>query len=740
MDEEKTVLTGTVERVIYENETSGYIVFEVWTEDDDLVPVTGEFGHVSVGEGVQLQGRYVEHSRYGQQFKAEECQVSLPQTERAILAYLSSGALPHIGPATAKKLVKAYGAETLDVIADEPEKLTALRGISDEKAREISAAFRQMSGVREAILWMDRFGISASKASEAYKHFGGFMIERLSENPYLICCDPLNMRFSKADEMAAALAIDPESNIRVEAALDYAMRHNANNGHTCVRWGQLITAVTRFIRVEAPTVEKCLIGRVEDNELMSVEIEGDTYVYLPDMLYAEQDIAIRLAELAHYPAPQPRNLNRSIDALEIGQGFRYDTLQRQAIEMALQKNIMVLTGGPGTGKTTTLNAILALFESQADRVALCAPTGRAAKRLSELTGHKASTIHRLLEVDHSQGDSSTMHFLHNEKNLLKCDVVVLDEMSMVDVKLFQSLLSALKQGCRMVLVGDTDQLPSVGPGNILGEVIKSGVIPTVCLNHIFRQAHQSLIVENAHRIIAGEPLRSGGKEDDFFLLRSCGQAAQQLVCDLVFSRLPRSYGFDPIRDIQVLTPTKMGPIGTADLNPRLQQLLNPPHPGKNQLPTGGRIFREGDKVMQVKNDYDIPFERVGGEAGAGAFNGDMGIITEVLPDQGVVKVQMDDRIVTYSGDTLQELEIAYAITVHKSQGGEFPAVVLPVSDVSERLLYRNLLYTGVTRARQLCVMVGTLDIVDRMIHNVRQNMRYSGLSTMLISEAEKYLR
>ena len=391
----------------------------------------------------------------------------------------------------------------------------------------------------------------------------------------------------------------------------------------------------------------------------------------------------------------------------------------------------MLTGGPGTGKTTTVNAILQLLEDQAERVALCAPTGRAAKRLSELTGRKASTIHRLLEVDYTGG---VVSFIHNDKNLLKCDVVILDEMSMVDVKLFQALIAALRYSCRIIMVGDADQLPSVGPGNILGEIIRSGLVPTVCLNEIFRQAKRSLIVENAHHIISGEPLQKGGKTDDFFFLESDGDAAQRLVCDLVTTRLPRSYGFDPIRDIQVLCPTKLGPTGTQALNVELQNLLNPEQTGKPQLQSAARVFRVGDKVMQVRNNYEIIWNRIGGEQGVGAYNGDIGIVESINTRDRSMVVRMDDKRLVYPAENLGELEIAYAITVHKSQGSEFPAVILPVAQVPPRLCYRNLFYTGVTRARKLCIVAGRRDVVNRMMGNIRQNLRYSGLAYLLQAE------
>ena len=443
---------------------------------------------------------------------------------------------------------------------------------------------------------------------------------------------------------------------------------------------------------------------------------------------AEQDIADRLAMLTRRGKQTARNLDKNIQILELAQGFAYAPLQKEAIRKAMTENCLVLTGGPGTGKTTTVNAILQLLENEAERVALCAPTGRAAKRLSELTGRKASTIHRLLEVDYTGG---VVSFIHNDKNLLKCDVVILDEMSMVDVKLFQALIAALRYSCRIIMVGDADQLPSVGPGNILGETIRSGLVPTVCLNEIFRQAAQSLIVENAHHIISGEPLKKGGKTDDFFFLEADGDAAQKLVCDLVTTRLPRSYQFDPVKDIQVLCPTKLGPTGTQALNAELQAMLNPPKKGKPELQSAARVFRVGDKVMQVRNNYEITWQRIGGEQGVGAYNGDIGIVESIDVRSRSMVVRMDDRRLVYPAENLNELEIAYAITVHKSQGSEFPAVILPAAQVPPRLCYRNLFYTGVTRGRKLCIVVGRRDVVNRMMSNIRQNLRYSGLAALL---------
>ena len=722
-------LEGVVEHMIYENPETGYAVFEVDAQGTDIV-VAGNVGSVDNGMSVVVYGHMTTHPNYGEQFRAETCEASLPQDTAATLSYLSSGALPYIGPSTAKKIVAKFGDDTLTVIAESPQQLCAIRGITPDKAEAISKEFKRMYGVREVVAWAAGFGLSAQNAVELYRSFGTRAVTILQDNPYLLCGDPLNLKFSQVDAIAARLRFELDDRLRVGAGLLYAMRHNAGNGHTCLPRAKLLESTARFLRLEPDRVEEGLEGLLASDELRARTFDGTEYIYLPDLLTAEEDIAARLRELASYPTEPPKTLDSDIRVLEFAQGVTYAPLQKDAIRLALSSRIMVLTGGPGTGKTTTVNAILSLYEASYDQVSLCAPTGRAAKRLSELTGHKASTIHRLLEVDYTSG---TLRFIHNAKNLLKCDVVILDEVSMVDVKLFQALLAALRPSCRIVLVGDADQLPSVGPGNILGEILRAGTLPTVRLNQVFRQAGQSLIVRNAHRIVNGQMPQKGGRDDDFFMIESMGLACQRLVCDLVATRLPQAYGFDPVRDIQVLCPTKMGPTGSVELNRRLQELLNPPGPGKPQIGSsdGGRVLRLGDKVMQIKNDYDITYERNGAEAGVGAYNGDMGIVTAVDTENRTVTVQMDDRRYTYMADQLSELEPAYAVTVHKSQGSEFPAVVLPAADVPARLCYRNLLYTGVTRARRLCVLVGSSRTERTMVDNVRQNLRFSGLRYFL---------
>ena len=729
MEQELERLEGTVEDIIYLNEDNGYTVFEV-SGGGVVTVVCGVVGELHAGESVVCRGRYENHATYGRQFHAQECETDMPKDLEAVYAFLASRSLPYIGARTADKIIDKFGAAALEVIANDPAQLTLIPGISADKADRIQQEFKRMFGMRELIAYLAQFEISPRRAMEVFRTFGPGAMQAIQQNPYLLCGEPLQLDFRHADSIAQYYQMAGDCAQRLEAALLRTLRHNAGNGHTCLPRAQLLETASNFIHQPPEKLAEALDSCIQTGKLEVRMFDGTPYIYLPDLLAAEQDIADRLAMLTRRGKQTARDLDKNIQILELAQGFAYAPLQKEAIRKAMTENCLVLTGGPGTGKTTTVNAILQLLENEAERVALCAPTGRAAKRLSELTGRKASTIHRLLEVDYTGG---VVSFIHNDKNLLKCDVVILDEMSMVDVKLFQALIAALRYSCRIIMVGDADQLPSVGPGNILGEILKAGVVPTVRLTDIFRQAQRSLIVQNAHRIVEGQMPQKGGPKDDFFLIESNGLACQKLVCDLVSTRLPKAYGFDPVRDIQVLCPTKVGPTGSVELNRRLQDILNPPAKGKGQIGTAesAKILRLGDKVMQVKNDYDITFERAGAEAGVGAYNGDLGIITAVDVDARSVTVQMDDKKYTYTADQLNELEPAYAVTVHKSQGSEFPAVILPVADVPARLCYRNLLYTGVTRARKLCVLTGTARTEQTMVENVRQNMRYSGLRYLL---------
>ena len=613
MEQELEQIEGTVEDIIYENTDNGYTVFEI-SGGGVLTVVCGVVGELHAGESVVCRGKYENHATYGRQFHAQECETDMPKDLEAVYAFLASGSLPYIGARTATKILDKFGAQALEIIANDPAQLTTISGISADKADRIQQEFKRMFGMRELIAYLAQFEISPRRAMEVFRVFGPSAMNAISSNPYLLCGEPLQLDFRHADSIAQYYHMEGDCTQRLEAALLRTLRHNAGNGHTCLPRAQLLETASNFIHQPPEKLAKALDQCIETDELSVRMFEGTPYIYLPDLLAAEQDIADRLALLAKREKQTVRDLDKNIQVLELTQGFAYAPLQKEAIRKAMTENCLVLTGGPG---------------------------------------------------------------------------------------------------------------------NILGEVIRSERVPTVCLNEIFRQARRSLIVENAHHIISSEPLQKGGKTDDFFFLESDGDAAQKLVCDLVTTRLPRSYGFDPVRDIQVLCPTKLGPTGTQALNVELQNLLNPEQKGKPQLQSAARVFRVGDKVMQVRNNYEIVWQRVGGEQGVGAYNGDIGIVESINMRERSMVVRMDDRRLLYPAENLNELEIAYAITVHKSQGSEFPAVILPVAQVPPRLCYRNLFYTGVTRARKLCIVTGRRDVVNRMMGNVRQNLRYSGLCTLL---------
>ena len=723
-------LCGTVAAVIYQNEENGYTVLKLDVDDGSQTMVVGCIPYAVPGESMIVSGSWMTHPAHGQQFKADFAERTMPETADAIYAYLAGRAVRGIGPATASLMVSRFGADTLNVLEYEPEKLCTIKGISLSKAKAMSANFRRQAGMRRLIEFLASANIRPVIALRMYQYYGDDALQLVQDNPYILVSDAIGASFQEADALALGHGFDDQSAERVAAATLYELAYNAVRGHCFISYRNLLAATSQLSGVPDELVAESVDALVQSGALVRERVAGCDGCYLARLHEAEAYTAERLLAMTQTEYRRMPDTDKIAARIEAQLGLTFADQQKETLRLACQHQVIAITGGPGTGKTTTVNAILSLYEALYDRVALCAPTGRAAKRLSELTNHAASTIHRLLEVDYSSG---SVRFIHNEKNLLKYDVIILDEMSMVDVKLFQALLAAARYHCRIIMVGDADQLPSVGPGNILGEILKAGVVPTVRLTDIFRQAQRSLIVQNAHRIVEGQMPQKGGPKDDFFLIESNGLACQKLVCDLVSTRLPKAYGFDPVRDIQVLCPTKVGPTGSVELNRRLQDILNPPAKGKGQIGTAesAKILRLGDKVMQVKNDYDITFERAGAEAGVGAYNGDLGIITAVDVDARSVTVQMDDKKYTYTADQLNELEPAYAVTVHKSQGSEFPAVILPVADVPARLCYRNLLYTGVTRARKLCVLTGTARTEQTMVENVRQNMRYSGLRYLL---------
>lgn len=723
-------IQGSVEHISYRDEVSGFAVIEISCEDE-ILTLTGDLANVSEGEELTATGRYVIHPTFGRQFKVESHKTQLPADEVSISRYLASGVLPGIGPVLARRMVEAFGVETLDIIANHPEELEKVKGVPRHKAKEISQAFCQMFGLREAIAWFESIGLSTKTAITAYRVFGDRLLDAVRSNPYLLCGYPVYLPFETADAIAEEMELESACPRRISAGLIYILHHNLmNNGHTCLPKGKLIPLASRFLGVSEEDTALQAERMIAEGELFSAEYGEKIYIFLAESYRAEFYCAIRIKELSKLPnIPQPM-FDYMMDELEARQRISYADLQKKAIKTALTANVMVLTGGPGTGKTTAVNAILDLFEKSGERVALAAPTGRAAKRLSELTGRESKTIHRLLEVDY-QAKSETIRFVHNEKNKLRADVVVIDEMSMVDIFLFESLLHALRPSCRLVLIGDTDQLPSVGAGNVLKGLIDGKLIPVVRLTEVFRQASKSLIIKNAHRIVKGEYPQKGNKEDDYFFIESNSENIPSLVRDLVCTRLAQTYQLSPLTDIQVLCATKLGPAGTQYLNAVLQDALNPQAEGKAQISLKEITLRVGDKVMQVKNNYDIPFHRENGEEGAGAFNGDIGFIRSIDTRGSTMKVQFDDRIYTYGSEQIFQLEPAYAITVHKSQGSEFPAVVMPLTDVPQKLCYRNLLYTGVTRAKQILVMAGQSHILKTMTENATKTLRYSCMAAFM---------
>jgi exodeoxyribonuclease V alpha subunit len=721
-------ITGLVENIAYKNNSTGFTVLDLEV-GGEMVTVVGEFPGVAEGEELTVWGEYATHPSFGLQFKAAASERVLPSTAAAIRKYLAGGAIGGIGPVTAGRMVDAFGDDTLDIMARRPEKLTCIKGISRKKAADISAEIRKIYGVKEAIAKLGDIGLEISDALALYRAFSESAVEIVRDNPYLVCGYPLYKEFEAADLLAGGMNIEPDHVNRVRAGIVYVLRHNLQNGHTCIPSEKLIDTACGFLDVARDTVEISLYDAVGEGLLRTAVVDGEERAFLGDMMRAERYIAERLALLTELEFRSVEDAGRLIDEFEGRSGIKYEAMQRLAIERSLTSGAVVITGGPGTGKTTTLNAIIALCEQNGDRVALAAPTGRAAKRLSELTGRDARTIHRLLEVEPQRDD--TVKFVHDETNMLRYDVAVVDEMSMVDSALFESLLRGLRPQCRLIMVGDFNQLPSVGAGNLLRDIIDSGVCETVEFQKIFRQAAQSLIVVNAHSIMAGEMPDISARDNDFFFLPASRENGAALVCSLVSRRLPKAYGLDPFSDIQVLTPSRLGMLGTASLNEGLRAAMNPAKEGRAEARIMGQLFREGDRVMQTKNNYDIQWRKDGGEQGVGAFNGDIGAVESIDRRAQTIGVVFDDRRISYSFEQARQLEPAYAITVHKSQGSEFPAVVLALCDFSRRLCYRNLLYTAVTRARRLLVVAGDAALLEAMVKNDRKMLRYTGLRSFL---------
>lgn len=722
-------LTGTVEQIIYRNEQNGYTILEL-DAGDELVVVVGSLPFVSVGEELHVIGKWVTHPTFGEQFKAETFERSRPATTHAMLKYLSSGAIKGIGKATAARIVDAFGENTMDVIEKEPERLCSIKGITLKKAQNISEEFQRSHGVKKLMMSLSKYGITPEEAIRIWKLYGGQAVEMVETDPFCLCAEGINVDFSRADRIAQILDYPQDDASRIYAGILYILRHNLQNGHTCLPEKKLLDAACRMLQIEPKSAEDCLANMLEEQAVIAETFEEKRFLFYPPLHQSEVFIASRLTMLLRFPPQSIVGIKERLLSVEKHFQIQYAERQKQAIRDALEKGILILTGGPGTGKTTTLNAMILLLEEHGERVSLAAPTGRAAKRMSELTGREATTIHRLLQVEWNENDRPV--FAKNEKNLLRCDALILDELSMIDTFLFEHVLRALPLGCRLIMVGDCDQLPSVGPGNILGSLIATKLIPVVQLNEIFRQSMQSLIVTNAHKIVAGKMPDLNEKNSDFFFLpRNTIPAISSVIVDLCARRLPARYGYQIWSEIQVLCPSRKGELGTVELNQKLQDSVNPKEKNKREISINGMIFREGDKVMQVKNNYDLTWSKNDGSMGEGVFNGDIGILLEIDFSAGILTVQMDDKLVQYQKEDAIELELAYAMTVHKSQGNEFPVIVMPMYPGAPQLNYRNLLYTAITRAKSILILIGKESTVKTMVENDRKTRRYSGLSYFL---------
>lgn len=724
-------LSGSVEDVIYKNADNGYTVINLGC-DEGLIAVVGNLGDVNEGERLSLRGGWITSPKYGRQFKAAMCERSMPETESEISAYLGSGVIKGLGPAIAKKIVKQFGTEALDIIDNDCMQLTVIKGITSDKALYISNEYHKITGVNEVIKFLGEYNFGPAHAISVWSAFEHDSIKQIKTNPYILCTSGIDIDFRSVDRMAADLGFDTENSDRVRAGIVYVLHENANAGHTCLPTEKLRESVCDNLGIERRQFESCLDDCEEKDWVVRITLGKREFVYLPEYYLAETYIAKKLAFMLRTSAQYEKDYSDEIRGVEFSENIQYEDLQRAAISACLTGSVFILTGGPGTGKTTTLNGVIKILKAQKKRILLCAPTGRAAKRMSDLTGEPARTIHRLLEVDfNAKGE---LKFKRNETNPLPADVVIADEMSMVDALLMCSLVRAIKPTSKFIMVGDSNQLPSVGAGNVLKDLIASHYIPSVELKEIFRQAAQSLIVTNAHRIVNGEfPVLDDRQNDFFFMNKSLESDIAELVIQLAKQRLPDTYGFSPIDDIQVLCPTKMGMAGTKELNKQLQSALNPPSQNKAELKFFDVIFRTGDKVMQTKNDYDVLWTK-NNEKGSGIFNGDIGIIRSVDRFSQNVTIDFEGRVAIYTSEMLRRLEHAYAITIHKSQGSEYDAVIIPITAFTHNLLYRNLLYTGVTRAKKMIIVIGTKELVKTMVDNNRKMLRYSLLRPLLEKE------
>ncbi len=729
-------LTGSIEHVIYANEDNGFAICDLGTESGDLITITGTLPYVGEGDSVTVYGKWVHNPKYGRQFRVETCERQMPADANSMLRYLASGAIKGIGPKIAQRIVDEFGDETFDVIEHHPEWLANVSGISRKSAKSIGADFAEKAGIRSAMMFFrDFFGAAATV--RIYKRYGGNAVELAKKNPYRLCEEIEGIGFERADRMARDLGLATDSEDRICSGICYLLSSNAQaNGHVCLPRDKTVQGAARLLGVDETAVNDALELLLTREQVHAERLGGIELLYDKKQYENEKYIATKLLLLDRVcPAMETANIGAFIDREQAETGVRYADLQRRAISDALENGVMLLTGGPGTGKTTVVRALLHIFSSMGLKIALTAPTGRAAKRLSESTSCEARTIHRLLEYG-GEESGGRGRFMRDESNLLEENVLIVDEVSMVDSLLMGALLRAVKPGSRLVLIGDADQLPSVGAGNVLRDLIDSGRFATVRLTEIFRQAQKSLIVTNAHAINRGELPRLDVKDNDFFFMpRSEDASITATVAQLCGTRLPRTYGEMATTGTQVIVPSRKGEAGTEHLNVVLQATLNPPSPEKREHRFREITYREGDRVMQVRNNYDMEWERDNGMTGAGIFNGDVGVIESIDPTDGNMRIRFEDRTVTYEFSLLEDLEPAYAVTVHKSQGCEYPIVILPLGNVPPMLRSRNLLYTAVTRAQCIVIVVGREDVLADMVRNNRQTMRYTGLSERLRREA-----
>jgi len=738
---EKETINGFVEKVVYRNAENGYTVVNISVEGDDVV-CTGYFSDITEGDQIIAEGSFVEHKQYGIQFTVASYEIKEPETSVAMEKYLGSGIIKGVGPALSAKIVKKFGDETFNIIEREPERLAEIKGITEKKAIEIGSQFEEKKEFRNAMIFLNQYGVSNALAMKIYKEYGIKVMKIVRENPYRLADDIAGVGFKTADEIALRMGFSPESSMRMKAGISFALSMAASNGHTYLLYEDLYEESKRLLGISEAEFENDIYELTIERKIVLKEVKGERRVYNNNLYYMELTVARKLLDLNAKSENNYKVMEAKVKEVETKTGIKLGDLQRKAVYEAVESGLVIITGGPGTGKTTTINAIIKLFEMQNMEILLAAPTGRAAKRMTETTGMEAQTIHRLLELNGNPEEGGSMRFERNELNPLEADVIIIDEMSMVDIYLMYSLLKAVTVGTRLILVGDVNQLPSVGPGKVLKDIIGSEKFNVVRLSEIFRQAAESDIITNAHKINAGQSIRLDNKSKDFFMLSmNSSLQIQRALVSLIAEKLP-PYVDATKYDIQVLTPSRKGELGVENLNKILQQYINPPAPNKREKQWGEMIFRENDKVMQIKNDYQMEWKIVTKKGltikeGSGVFNGDCGIIREINEFAGTVTVEFDEgKIVEYTGATLEELELAYAITIHKSQGSEYPAVIIPLLNAPRPLLNRNLLYTAVTRARKCVTIVGSENSVNEMIQNESEMKRNSGLVDSIIEMEE----